>query len=204
MVVRRAIDTNTISLEFQGSHTNKYKVDDSVNKSYLRAIMDTRQGYNRDGIHQWKILDNRNVTDGILYTQISIYNLLKDSIDNQSMDRKFYIVDTLLTFSICNNPTLSKHAIDSLSLTAVTSPTFFQNTLFFRLCRKLAQFDSSFLNAEREKYSAFMHYPHRAKSIKRLITNCLHGFRLSRLSQLTFIEQNAELTGISFLYLLLA
>ena len=71
--------------------------------------MDIKQGFNRDGINEWKIVENGKVTDALLYTQIAMYNLLHNSLNQEHLE-KFYIIDTMLNFTITNNPIIARHA----------------------------------------------------------------------------------------------
>ena len=45
--------------------------------------MDTKQGFNRDGINEWKVVENGKVTDALFYTQIALYNMLNNSLKQE-------------------------------------------------------------------------------------------------------------------------
>jgi hypothetical protein len=115
MSVKRSIDNNTISFEIKGKHSKKFKVDESVNKSLVRVLLNGRPGVNRDGIHKWIVLGGGQISEGILYTQIAYYILLHGKTSAEKFDKKALITDTLLNFAITNHATLSRFAIHTLA-----------------------------------------------------------------------------------------
>jgi len=202
-VLRRAIDANTISLEVKGRYEAKYKADKATNKSYIRSLLDINFGLNKDSIHKLKVLDITKTCEGILYSQIAYYSILRDSMSDEKLDKKRYIVDTLINFAIVNNSTISKYAIESLVSCALTSAEFFQRVLFSRLCRKMMEFDESFHNAEREKSSDFVLHPHKVMSLGHLIRKALHGAYLNSTAKAFFKEQAAVLDSKALLHFLI-
>ena len=76
--------------------------------------------------------------------------------------------------------------------------------LFYRLCRKLTQYEASFLDAEREKFSEYVRYPHKTRTIRHLITRSLHGHTLSKYNKSKSISQQSMVSHSALVYLLLS
>ena len=76
--------------------------------------------------------------------------------------------------------------------------------LFYRLCRKLTQYEASFLDAEREKFSDYVRYPHKTRTIRHLITKSLHRHTLSKYNTSKRVSQTSMVSHKALVYLLLS
>jgi hypothetical protein len=202
--LKRLISNNSFTFEIRGMHEMKFKVDESLNKTYVRSLLDTKPGVTRDGVHKWKVLEKHKTIQAILYSHIAVYVLLKGSLSAEKLDKHNFIVDTLLNFAVVNNSGVSSHSISTLSSVALSSPTFFESTLFNRLSFKLMNFEESLQNAEREKSSDFVLHPHKQKNIRDLVDRCLHGFHLDKFGKSTFISQPSVMSSNTFLEFIMA
>lgn len=139
---------------------------------------DAKNGPNKISISEWNVVENSKVTDAILFANLAYYNLLRDVIDLKKFD-KYFTIDTLLNFAIVNNQTLAKFSCDVLVSLALRSKEFMDRLLFYRLCRKLTQFDETFVVPERDKLSDYVRYEHKTITIWNLVRRSLHGHYLS-------------------------
>ena len=204
VVLKRSLETNSMTLELIGKHAKKLKIDETVNKTYIRSLLDVKQGGNRDGVHKWKVLEESKSIEAILYSHVAYYSILKNSIDDAKLDKHSFICDTLINFAIVNNSTVSRHATSVIAAVALNSKKFFQDVLFARLCQKMIQLDESLHTSEREKSSDFILHPHKVKNIYRLISKCLHGSNLNSYNKSLAMKQGECLEPKPLTQLLIA
>ena len=202
-VLRRAIDTNTISFEIKGRYNVKYKVDKQVNTSYVRSLLDINFGVNKDNTNRLKVLDKSKTGEMILYAQVAFYSILWDAITGNKLDQKYFIWDTLLNLAIVNNPNISKYAVETLVSCSLFADNFFQNILFARLATKMVEFDDSLREAEREKSSDYVLHPHVVMNLRHLITQVLVGQQLTPFSKSLIHTQSSSLTNNGLIHLLI-
>lgn len=204
MQLRRQIDANTISFELKGKHSKKFKVEDSVHKSYIRALLDVKPGANRDGINRWKVLGESKIPEAVFYTHIAYYILFHGKTQADKLDKKHLITDTLLNFTITNNATLSRFAVHTLSSLAHNSQDFFQNVIFARLSLKMVEYDQSLENPEREKLSDLVIHPHKSRSINNLVKAVLKGNYLNNFNKLCERKQEMSLEPKGLIHYIIA